>query len=52
MSTAKTFNWREFVEKFDEPNRHIENLYPIVYRFTSGRFRRDSGPESGVYEKP
>ncbi|MDH5451740.1 MAG: hypothetical protein OEX14_00155 [Paracoccaceae bacterium] len=52
MTSTKTFNWREEVEKIDGPNRHTDSLYPIVYTFSGARPRRDSGPESGIYEKP
>jgi len=44
------YNWRDEVERIDGESRHIESLYPIVYIFSSGAKRRDSGPASGVYE--
>jgi hypothetical protein len=44
------FNWRDIVEKFDDENRHQNNLYPVVYVFSNEATRRDSGPRSGVYE--
>lgn len=43
-------SWREIVEKADGPGRHEESLYPIVYNFSNGAKRKDSGPASGVYE--
>lgn len=46
------YSWRAEVERVDGPTRHINDLYPIVYIFSNNTFRRDSGPESGVYEKP
>lgn len=51
MSTSSQHSWRELVETFDDKQRHIDSLYPIVYVFSNGRKRRDSGPEAGVYEK-
>ena len=51
MSSSSQFSWREIVEKADDDNRHIDSLYPVVYIMLSGRKFRDSGPESGVYEK-
>ena len=51
MTTETTINWRELVERVDDDNRHRDNLYPVVYIFSNGRMRRDSGPESGIYEK-
>ena len=50
MSTSRDFSWREIVERNDEPNRHKNNLYPEVYFFSNKRPRRDSGPDSGIYE--
>ncbi len=50
MSTSSQFEWREVVEKADDDDRHVNNLYPVVYIFNGRKFR-DSGPESGVYEK-
>ncbi len=47
----RTFSWTEVVEAADDKNRLIDSLYPVVYIFSNGRLRRDSGPESGVYEK-
>lgn len=49
MSTSSQMDWRELVEKADDDNRHRDSLYPIVYRFSSGKVMRDSGPNSGVY---
>lgn len=43
------FNWRDIVEKFDDENRHVDSLYPVVYFFSNDAKRRDSGPNSGVY---
>ena len=51
MSSDSQFSWREIVEKADDDNRHIESLFPVVYLVSGGRKFRDSGPESGVYEK-
>lgn len=50
MANERTFNWRDIVEKADDQNRHRDSLYPVVYIFSSGAVRRDSGPDSGVYE--
>jgi len=51
MANSTTFSWREIVEKAEGPNFHKESLYPIVYIFSNGRVRRDTGPEQGIYEK-
>ncbi len=50
MATSRTFSWREQVERIDDKNRHRESLYPVVYIFSNGKKRRDSGPNSGIYE--
>ena len=34
-------SWRELVEKVDGPGRHRDSNYPVVYRFSGGRHRRD-----------
>ena len=49
-NNSTTFNWRDVVERFDGDNRHNDSLYPVVYHFSSGATRRDSGPTAGVYE--
>lgn len=49
MSTSSQKDWREVVEEADNDDRHRDSLYPIVYRFSSGKVMRDSGPKSGVY---
>jgi len=49
--SSSTQSWREMVEKADDKDRHFESLYPVTYFFSNGRTRRDSGPESGVYDK-
>ena len=51
MSTSSTINWKQLVERVDNDDRHRDSLYPVVYVFSNNRVRRDSGPESGVYEK-
>ena len=50
MTTFRQFSFREVVEKIDGPDRHRDNLYPIVYKWSSGLSRRDSGPTGGIYE--
>lgn len=50
MTTTRDFSWREIVERNDDEDRHKDSLYPVVYKFSSGRKMRDSGPSSGVYE--
>lgn len=47
--TTTTRSWREIVLKADG-EFHRESLYPIVYTFSNGAQRRDSGPQAGVYE--
>lgn len=49
MTTSRTVSWREFVEGIDDENRHRDSLYPVVYKFSGGVEKRDSGPKSGVY---
>ena len=44
-----TFSWREFVEKSDDKDRHVDSLYPKVYFFSGDNARRDSGPSKGIY---
>ena len=50
MSTSSEFSWREEVERADDKNRHIDSLYPYVYKFSNGVLKRDSGPQKGVYD--
>ena len=49
MATQTTQSIREIVEKLDGPERHLDSLYPVVYEFSSGVTKRDSGPRKGVY---
>lgn len=51
MTQSTTFSWREIVEKTEGEKYWLETLYPTVYVFTGRRTFRDSGPESGIYEK-
>ena len=44
-----TKSWREIVEKADDKDRHQDSLYPIVYEFSDGITKRDSGPKKGIY---
>lgn len=44
--TSSTRSFREIVEKLDDPNRHRDSLYPVVYVFSNNRQFRDSGPDS------
>jgi len=47
----RQIDWRELVEKVDRgENRHYENLHPVAYKFSGNKFRRDSGPDSGIYD--
>lgn len=50
MSTSRNFDWREVVEKNDGPERHRDSLYPEAYRFAQIKPKRDTGPNSGIYE--
>jgi len=50
MTTSSTKSWKELVEEADDENRHIDSLYPVVYKFSNGKVRRDSGPTKGVYD--
>ena len=39
------------VEKAEkDDNYDYEKLYPVVYTFSRGVTKRDSGPRKGVYE--
>jgi hypothetical protein len=51
-TTSRTFSWREVVEKIDDEDRHKNNLYPVVWKFSNGQVKRDSGPTKGIYETP
>ncbi len=49
MANIRTFQWRDVVESFDNEDRHRDSLYPVVYIFSNGKVRRDSGPSAGIY---
>ena len=49
-TTTRTFSWREFVEKIDGPDRHIESNYPVVYTFGGSVRKRDKGGNSILYD--
>lgn len=51
-TTTQTINFRDLVQKVEGERYWIESMYPIVYVFSGKARRRDSGPESGIYEKP
>ena len=50
MAGESTQSWRELVEQVDDDKRHVDSLYPVVYNFSSGKTKRDSGPTKGVYD--
>ena len=51
MTTTREINWRDLVQKVEGERYWLENLYPVVYIFSGQERRRDSGPESGIYDK-
>lgn len=51
MSESREISWLDLVQKAEGDDFWRESLYPVVYVTTGGRRFRDTGPESGIYEK-
>lgn len=49
LPATKEINWLALVERVDDDNRQQDSLYPVVYFFSMGKTKRDSGPDGGVY---
>lgn len=50
MSTSTSRSWRELVEEIDDKDRNEKTLHPVVYFFSNGVLKKDSGPQSGIYD--
>lgn len=51
MATPQTrvFSLSEIVRKLEGDTYEYERLHPVVYNFSNGVTKRDSGPHSGIY---